>query len=210
MFCFTAYTTHIPGMRGSLTPNGIRVQKNGYFTGSTCTYFDMRCWKARYTPHTSHYTLHTSHYILHTTYFTLHTTHDTLYTTHYTLHTTHFTLHTSHDTLHTTHYTLQHVQACITHTHYNMMCHPCGHRQSVAPERAQTSAATETAAPREAGDVQACHKHTHYGINLTIHGCVHQTKVLESSGSPRTSTADTLSAEHFRKSRHFGGPARNQ
>jgi hypothetical protein len=47
-------------------------------------------------------------------------------------------------------------------------------------------------------------------VQLTIHGYVHQTKVEESSRSPRTSTSDTLSAEHFRKSRHFGGPARNQ
>jgi hypothetical protein len=49
-----------------------------------------------------------------------------------------------------------------------------------------------------------------YHVCLTIHGCVHCTKVVQSSRSSRTSTSDTLSAEHFRKSRHFGGRARNQ
>jgi hypothetical protein len=47
-------------------------------------------------------------------------------------------------------------------------------------------------------------------VHLTFHGCVHRTKVEESSRSSRTSTSDTPRAEHFRKSRHFGSPARNQ
>jgi hypothetical protein len=47
-------------------------------------------------------------------------------------------------------------------------------------------------------------------VYLTIHGCAHQTKVVQSSKCSRTSTSDTLSAEHPRKSRHFGGRARNQ
>jgi hypothetical protein len=47
-------------------------------------------------------------------------------------------------------------------------------------------------------------------VHLTIDGFVHQTEVEQISRISRTSTSGTLPAEHYRKNRHFGGPARSQ